>query len=347
MLVVNRDVSLRPLNTMDVDGTLRYLVEWETAEDLGRLFTDSTYADVVDGGVKFIGQGSNLLFVSRDYRGALAKCASRAIRLVGENDKYADLEVSAGVALDDVVAYCCRHCLWGLANLSLIPGTAGGAAVQNVGAYGVEFKDVVVKVNCYDRETHRIVSFDVGDIGYAYRDSLFKHSPAKERYIVVSTILRLSRSPQPRLNYGKLDALVADKNDIVSVREAVIAVRRSKLPEVGKTGSAGSFFKNPILTDQQMELMLAQASRSGIDVTGMPVFDVAGGRKLSAAWLIDRAGWKGVESGHARVWPTQPLVLVNADGFATGREIADLAARIMDDISMKFNVRLETEVEYL
>ena len=171
MLVVNRDVSLRPLNTMDVDGTLRYLVEWETAEDLGRLFTDSTYADVVDGGVNFIGQGSNLLFVSRDYRGALAKCASRAIRLVGENDKYADLEVSAGVALDDVVAYCCRHCLWGLENLSLIPGTAGGAAVQNVGAYGVEFKDVVVKVNCYDRETHRIVSFDVGDIGYAYRDN--------------------------------------------------------------------------------------------------------------------------------------------------------------------------------
>lgn len=134
---------------------------------------------------------------------------------------------------------------------------------------------------------------------------------------------------------------------IYSIREAVVAMRRSKLPEVGETGSAGSFFKNPVLTDAQYEQALKHAAGNGIEAAGIPVFHVDGGHKLSAAWLIDKAGWKGVSIGHALVWPRQPLVIVNADGCASGRDIADMAQRIMDDIYEKFGIRLETEVEYI
>ncbi len=347
MLYIGHDAPLKPLNTMGISGTVRCLVKWGTKDDLDSLFGDERYAAVIAGGVKTIGQGSNLLFVGRHYDGTLAQCRALNVTLVDEDDRGVRLEVAAGVALDDLVSYCCRQRWWGLENLSLIPGTVGGATVQNVGAYGVEFKDVVSQIRCYDTEARQVRNFSVDEVGYAYRDSIFKHSPAKDRYIVMSTFMKLSKIAEPRLEYGNLKGMVTGVDDIVGIRNAVIAVRRSKLPEVGVTGSAGSFFKNPVLTDGEFSRVVETAGRNGFDVSSMPDFNVDGRHKLSAAWLIDKAGWKGVTERHAVVWPGQPLVLANADGQASGRDIADLAQRITDDIYSKYGVKLETEVEYL
>lgn len=347
MITIKPDASLLPLNTMRIYGTANYLIEFENADDLHRLLTDSACEYAVRNGLKPIGQGSNLLFTRPRYDGALLKCTAGNMAIIAEDCDSVTLRVDAGVELDRLIARCCDDGLWGIENLSLIPGTVGAAAVQNVGAYGVEFKDVVRAVNCYNIAERKTCTLDVSEIAYGYRDSIFKHQPAKQQLIVTSVEIRLAKSPTPQLGYGHLSSLVADSNDIKAIRQAVISLRRSKLPDVDETGSAGSFFKNPVVSDSRLEEIRSLAAAHHIDTSAMPVYDVADGKKLSAAWLIDRAGWKNAKEGHAAVWGLQPLVLVNADGKASAADIVRLAELIVNDIEAKFGVTLSPEVEYI
>lgn len=346
MLYITPDASLFPLNTFGIHGSAKYLVKAETPDDLQKLLNEPAYNDVVNSSLKPIGQGSNLVFTKDRYDGAFLQYEAKDITIKTDDSREVVLTVGAGVVLDELVDFCCKYGLWGLENLSLIPGTIGAAAVQNVGAYGVEFKDCVTAVNCYDLEQNETRRFNADEIAYSYRDSIFKHSPAKGRYIILSVEIKLSKMPKPKLSYGNLSGIVKSDN-IVDIRKAVIDLRRSKLPEVGVTGSAGSFFKNPVLSVEQFDQAVMTAKRNSIDITGMPVYDIAGRKKISAAWLIDKAGWKGFTDHHAGVWGKQPLVLVNTDGMATGNDIVRLAGRIAADIKSKFGITLETEVEYL
>ncbi|MDE5554114.1 MAG: UDP-N-acetylmuramate dehydrogenase, partial [Muribaculaceae bacterium] len=325
MIEIKKDVSLTSLSTMMTEGAARYVVEWETTDDLAVLMSDGSYEAVRNSGLKPIGQGSNLLFVGQSYNEALLKCVAQEVRRVSDEGNSVMIEADAGLPLDDLISQCCEEKLWGIENLSLIPGTVGAAAVQNVGAYGVEFKDVVVSVNCFDLANGNQKHFNVNELKYGYRDSLFKHDGFRNRFVVASVTIKLSKSPCRKLEYGNLSKIVASECDINAIRDAVISLRRAKLPEVGEIGSAGSFFKNPIVSEVEYQRVVGFVTREGIDANTMPVYDVNDGKKLSAAWLIDKAGWKGVKMGHSRVWPLQPLLLINADGKASGRDIAELA----------------------
>lgn len=355
MLEVTRDASLRELNTMGIDCTARAVVRWSGYDDLHRFFTDPSFTDLASGRVKAIGQGSNLLFTDERFEGTILLCTDRDVEMLGDAAGTVALRVHAGCPLDDFVALTCERGLWGVENLSLIPGTAGGATVQNVGAYGQEWGQHVVEVGCYDRETDREVKLKAGDMHYAYRESVLKHVPLSERLIVMSTVVKLSEVPAPCLGYGSLSSRVATAGGEITpavMRDIIIGVRNEKLPRVGETGSAGSFFRNPVVSPDAYSRVLDECRARGIDPSGVPAHqatlpDGSEGVKLSAAWLIDKSGWKGVVRGNVATWKNQPLVLVNHTGRATGAEVSALAADIVADIESKWGITLVPEAEYL
>lgn len=349
MLKLVDNAPLRPFNTMGINGTAAFIVEWDDPFDLPNLFSSPGYELLRRFPVKQIGEGSNLLFLSDKIdRTLLVSRYTKAYPLPASAGETR-LKVGAGVKLDNLVNLTCSEGWWGLENLSHIPGTAGAAAVQNVGAYGVEFGDLVDEVRCYDRAAGRFVTLTRDDLNYSYRDSIFKHQPARDNLIITDVTISLSTTPRPRLDYGNLRASVGDSPaSPATVREAVISVRNGKLPAVEHTGSAGSFFKNPVIEASRVDNVRQTASAHGIDTAGMPAFPTGEDKvKLSAAWLIDRAGWKGVKRGNVGTWPSQPLVIVNLTGRATGREVADFAADIIADVEKKYGVKLTPEVEYI
>ena len=355
MLNLHTAHPLKPLNTMGIDGTADTLVEWSDAADLHRLFTDLDLAPAVRKSFKAIGGGSNLLFTRYRVHTPLLRCVNDAIVVDNETDHDVTITVSAGCELDRLVESACYKGWWGLENLSLIPGTAGGATVQNVGAYGTEFGSTVVSVTCYDAETDRVIVIPACDMAYGYRESALKHSPLNKRLIVISTTLRLSKIPRPNLTYGLLSELLDERDQSLSpvdVRDEIIRTRRAKLPDVGITGSAGSFFKNPVITADEYNIVLSNARRLGIDTSTVPAHNVIGPDgepliKLSAAWLIDKSGWKGYRRWNVGTWPGQPLVLVNITGYAAGIEIQTLAADIIAGVNEKWGITLTPEVEYI
>lgn len=349
MLNVTHNAPLRPLNTMGVNGIVDTLVEWNTLAELETFFTSPDYASARLGTVKQIGEGSNLLFLDDDVKATILLSRYKLKEIVAETSTEVLYRVGAGVKLDDLIEVTTAQGLWGLENLSLIPGTVGAAAVQNVGAYGREFGDVMVDAKCYDVLSGMFVTIGHDEVNYAYRDSIFKHEPTRSNLIVTDVTIRLSPTPAPCLSHRRLQERVGESvNSPADIRKAVIDIRDSMLPRVGVTGSAGSFFKNPVVSGSHLDCLRQLAAVNGIDTDGMPVFVVGNDRlKLSAAWLIDRAGWKNVARGNVATWHSQPLVIVNNTGKATGREIAEFAARIADDVKLKFGVLLTPEVEYV
>lgn len=294
------------------------------------------------------------------------------------SDDVVYVSVGSGVVLDDLCKWAAEQGLWGAENLSHIPGEVGASAVQNVGAYGVEVKDIISKVSCYDMEERRTVEFGVDECAYAYRDSVFKHAPAKGRYIITEVQYRLSRAPQPRLDYGHLRHAVEEAlrncppepsacaSGLASaamsgfepanvsaltpalVRRVVTEIRRSKLPEPSELGSAGSFFKNPVVPEQvYMDILAAQKAIFGEDAS-VPHYMLGDGMvKIPAAWLIDQCGWKGRRCGGAGVYEKQPLVLVNWSGNALPEEILKLENQIVDSVFTRFGISICPEVEHI
>ena len=291
------------------------------------------------------------------------------------------VSVGAGVVFDDFCDWAAKEGLWGVENLSYIPGEVGASAVQNIGAYGVEVKDVIRKVYCYDTVEEEFVNFSVEECGYGYRDSIFKNPEIKGRYIITHVVFALSRDPQPKLDYGHLRDAVAEAaslsndprlpdgrhplagggmsftSDTTSaiarltpslVRRVIIKIRKEKLPEPSVMGSAGSFFKNPVISAEHFARIEAAAKAEHGPDYKVPHYDLPDGMvKVPAAWMIEQCGWKGKRSGGAAVWEKQPLVIVNYTGEAYPEEIIGLERRIVESVRKKFDIELHPEVDHI
>ncbi|MCQ2345137.1 MAG: UDP-N-acetylmuramate dehydrogenase [Paludibacteraceae bacterium] len=331
-MTISSNISLLPFNTFHLDAHARMLIEYDSVEELRAVLREHHGERMLH-----IGQGSNLLFV-RDFDGIVLRSRMARARALGENGDEVFIEAQNGLILDSLIAQLCDMGLIGLENLSYIPGTVGASAVQNVGAYGVEAKDVIVEVHTVSVTDGEERIFSNEECRFGYRDSIFKNE-LKNKYIVTSVVYRLLKRGDFHLDYGNLRQALQGAPSAMRVREAVIAIRQQKLPEVAKLGSAGSFFKNPVVSPAQFAVLAQQ-------YPDIPHFDAEGGVKVPAAWLIDRLGWKGKTKGGAQVYPKQPLVIVNM-GAASAADIVDLAQQIMDSVIERFGIHLHPEVNYI
>lgn len=329
---IEENISLLGRNTFGMDVKARVWAEYESVDELRELLTRYR-----DERIMHIGAGSNLLF-TRDFDGVLLHSGMRRARMVTENDKQVLIEAGSGLVLDELIAQLCDMELGGMENLSYIPGEVGASAVQNVGAYGVEAKDVIECVNVLDAESLELLTLPVSECGYGYRESRFKHE-WKNKYIVTSVVYRLDKTLRPRLDYGNLRSALEGDVTPMAIREAVIRIRKQKLPEVSELGSAGSFFMNPVVSVACYERLLQQ-------YPDMPHYVVQGGVKIPAAWLIDTCGMKGHQLGGARVYDKQPLVIVNT-GDAKPADIVALAAEVCRVVKEKMGVEIHPEVNYI
>jgi UDP-N-acetylmuramate dehydrogenase len=330
---IEEHASLREHNTFRVEARARYLVTVERLEDIPALLADVR----VQGLPRLIlGGGSNILFRA-DFPGVVVRVVLRGIELVGEDESHRLVRAAAGENWHDFVRWTVGQGWPGLENLSLIPGTVGAAPVQNIGAYGVELSEVCEAVEAVDLGTGESHRFDRTACRFAYRDSLFKQQSG--RWLISAVTFRLPKTFAPRLNYpGVREALGEVEPTPLAVSEAICAVRRAKLPGLapGEPGSAGSFFKNPLVPAAQAEALRAS-------YPGLPAWPQPDGRvKLSAAWLIEQCGWKGYREGDAGVYAKHALVLVN-HGRATGEQLWRLAEALRVSVRQRFGVDLEPE----
>ena len=328
-------ISLRGRNSFGVDQRAAHLVEFETAEDLRTFF-----AAGIPGRWTVLAGGNNILF-TEDYDGVLLTPAARQIALVSDDGDEVRLRVDAGVEWDDLVEWAVQRGLWGIENLSLIPGKAGAAPVQNIGAYGCEAKDAIRRVEMYCVETGTVLTLDAAHCGFGYRESVFKHD-LKGRVIITAVEIALSHTPRPRLGYGDVEREVEARGGATlrNIREAICSIRRAKLPDPAVLGNAGSFFKNPVVEAPVAENLLKA-------YPDMPHYPAPEGReKLAAGWLIDRAGMKGHRAGNVGVHERQALVIVNHGG-ATGGEVIAFARTVQARVREKFGIEIDTEVNIL
>ena len=301
--------------------------------------------------LKHIGGGSNLLFTG-DFPGTVLHSAIRHIDVISDSDDEVLVRVGAGVEFDKLCEWAAGRSLWGPENLSHIPGEAGAAAVQNIGAYGVEAKDIIREVRAFDLVSRKFLTFSVEECNYGYRDSFFKSPEGKDRYIITGIVFAFRRNGSPILEYGNLRETLLSRCPCPTpsdVRETIISIRRTKLPEVSEVGSAGSFFKNPVVSREVFGNVVRVSGRDEASVPHYPV-PVPGGEpwvKIPAAWLIDQCGWKGAVRGGAGVWPSQPLVIINASGDASPEEILALEECIRMSVSDRFGIVLSPEVEHI
>ena len=328
-------ISLRTRNSFGVDQQATRLVEFETPEDLRTLFA----AGIPEKWTVLAG-GNNILF-TRDYDGVLLTPVARGITLLSDDGDEVRVRADAGVEWDDLVEWAVGRGLWGIENLSLIPGKAGAAPVQNIGAYGCEAKDAIRRVEMYCVETGAMLTLDAAHCGFGYRESVFKHD-LKGRAIITAVEIALTHTPRPRLGYGDVEREVEARGGATlrNIREAICAIRRAKLPDPAVLGNAGSFFKNPVVGAAAAERLLAE-------YPDMPHYPAPEGRvKLAAGWLIDRAGMKGYREGSVGVHERQALVLVNHGG-ATGGEVIAFARTVQAKVREKFGIEIDTEVNIL
>ncbi len=328
-------ISLRTRNSFGVDQQAARLIEFETPEDLRTLFA----AGIPEKWTVLAG-GNNILF-TRDYDGVLLTPVARGITLLSDDGDEVRVRADAGVEWDDLVEWAVGRGLWGIENLSLIPGKAGAAPVQNIGAYGCEAKDAIRRVEMYCIETGAMLTLDAAHCGFGYRESVFKHD-LKGRVIITAVEIALTHTPRPRLGYGDVEREVEARGGATlrNIREAICAIRRAKLPDPAVLGNAGSFFKNPVVGAAAAERLLAE-------YPDMPHYPAPEGRvKLAAGWLIDRAGMKGRRKGAVGVHERQALVLVNHGG-ATGGEVIAFAHEVQERVREKFGIEIDTEVNIL
>ncbi|HAZ04327.1 MAG: UDP-N-acetylenolpyruvoylglucosamine reductase [Bacteroidetes bacterium GWF2_42_66] len=338
MIRFQKNFSLKSYNTFGIDACAKYFFEFTELNDLTEFLSLDTSPE--DEPVLIMGGGSNLLFLN-DFDGMIFHVNIPGIKLIDESRNQVWIEAGAGVNWDELVEYSVFYRWGGMENLSLIPGKVGAAPVQNIGAYGVEAKDLIETVNGFDLKTMSEYSISAHDCRFAYRDSIFKHE-LKNRFLVTSVVFRLEKFPEYKLDYGDLknETEKLGAVNVRNIRRAVVGIRESKLPDPKVNGNAGSFFKNPVV-----DVALAEKLKSEFGT--IPVYPSADGKvKLAAGWLIDRCGWKGFRDGDAGVHEKQALVLVNY-GNATGRQIFDLSEKIKQSVLNKFGVELEREVNVI
>lgn len=338
----NYDLSHR--NTFGMKVSCACFIEYDSPEDLAELDIEALPQPVFH-----MGGGSNLLFTG-DFPGTVLHSDIRYCRMVASDGENVLVEAGAGVTFDDFCAWAADNELWGIENLSGIPGEVGASAVQNIGAYGVEVKDVITQVRCYDFVNRREVSFSRADCRYGYRDSMFKHAPAKGRYAVLSVMFSLSKVAAPKLDYGNIRAELPSGAEYspADIRRTVVRIRDAKLPDPRVLGSAGSFFKNPVITAQQYASVEAVARAEHGEDCRVPHFVLEDGMvKVPAAWMIEQCGFKGMECGNVAVYHKQPLVIVNLTGQALPSEIIAMEQKVIDGVKTRFNITLHPEVEHI
>lgn len=334
---VRENFSLKKYNTFDIEVACKYFVECAREEEV--LEFVRTY-ELNPEEVLVLGGGSNFLF-TEDFDGVVFFPTMQGYEIVNEDDDHVYVCVGSGVVWDDFVEWAVERGYGGVENLSLVPGHVGATPVQNIGAYGVEVGECIVKVEAVDIVKGEKVEIDAATCRFSYRDSIFKHE-WKNRFVVMRVTFRLSKKPVFRLHYGSVHDEVTRLGEISlkTIRQAIIRIREAKLPNVNVLPNAGSFFKNP-LVDRAFADSLIKKNPA------LPVYPVDEDHvKLAAGWLIDSAGWKGKVIGHAGVHEKQALVLVNTGG-ATGIEIAHLANEIKKSVFLQFGVWLEAEVNVM
>lgn len=339
MLLIKENFNLSGFTTMGVDANTRYFAKVTSISDLKEAL-DFSAKNEID--YLILGGGSNILFV-KDFDGLVILNKMEGIEIDSETSKEVLLKISGGENWHQLVLYCIEKGWGGIENLSLIPGTVGASPIQNIGAYGVELKDVFNSLEAYDIEAKKVKNFSSMDCKFGYRDSIFKKE-LKGKIIITSVSIKLKKNPTLNTSYSslsdKLKEWGIEKPTIKDVSNAVIDVRQSKLPDPGKIGNTGSFFKNPVITLSEFEKL----KRNYPKLPGYKVSDYE--IKVPAGWLIEKAGWKGKRFGDAGVHDKQALVLVN-HGTAKGQEIWNLAQEIISSIHEKFGISLIPEVNIL
>jgi UDP-N-acetylmuramate dehydrogenase len=353
---ITENISLRPFNTFGIDVSAHYFSSFSTQEELAELLTITPAAPFILGG------GSNILF-TRDIDGLVLKNEISGVDLIHEDDEYLYVKAGAGENWHAFVLYCLERGWAGVENLSLIPGNVGAAPMQNIGAYGVEIKDVFHELEAYDMNEQKVYTFTLNDCEFGYRESVFKRK-YRDRFVILNVTFRLRKQPAFHTSYGaireELDKMRVQTLSINAISQAVINIRSSKLPDPKQIGNAGSFFKNPTVSNEKFASLRAvfptivgfpnsqEGGATGGDkgAGGGSVNTGGSSVKLAAGWLIEQCGWKGFRRGDAGCHARQALVLVNY-GNATGREIYELSEDILVSVEKKFGVLLEREVNIL
>jgi UDP-N-acetylmuramate dehydrogenase len=338
-LPIQFDVSLRRHNTFGVDCSAHAYLPVTSAETLAAVRSDAALAATPR---LVLGGGSNLL-LTRDVDGLVLHMQNHGIEILGDDDRATRIRVQAGENWHGFVQWTLAHGFYGLENLSLIPGSAGAAPIQNIGAYGVEVKDFIDSVRAFDFESGEILTLANRECEFGYRDSVFKHR-LRDRAVILDVTFVLPKAWRPNLRYVDVAQELAARGMTAptahDISAAVIAIRTRKLPDPAQIGNAGSFFKNPVVSEEKRNALLAEHPQL------VSYAQPGGGFKLAAGWLIDQCGWKGKSAGAAGVYEKQALVLVNRGG-ASGKEIAALAAAIQADVAQRFGVRLEPEPVFI
>jgi UDP-N-acetylmuramate dehydrogenase len=329
-----KNQSLRKLNSFHLDVSAEKFCVCRSVNEIREIVDRPEFRNER---TLILGEGSNILF-SGDFKGLVVRPVILGREIIDEDGSHVLVKAGAGENWDEFVGWSTAWGFGGIENLSLIPGSVGSSPIQNIGAYGAQVEQVIEEVSAVDILTGQNLVFKNESCGFGYRDSIFKHE-WKDKCMISSVLFRLSKRPELNLGYQMVAEKISARpsQDVESLRQVIIEIRRSKLPDPDKLGNAGSFFKNPVITEGSYRDLLEKNP-------GMPSYPAGGGsRKVPAAWLIEKCGWKGKRIGDAGCYEKQALVLVN-HGSASGKDILDLASRIEDDVDKRFGIRLEKEV---
>jgi UDP-N-acetylmuramate dehydrogenase len=334
---IEQNYSLLKHNTFHLDVKTRWFVEYAGETDLHKLLQDEYF---LSQSFWHIGQGSNLLFLN-DYDGVIVHSGIRGVEILKDDSDYVWVKAGAAEIWDDFVAYCVTNGWGGIENLSHIPGETGASAVQNIGAYGAEVSASIEEVHAFSLETGKKKIFSNEACNFSYRHSFFKDTVNRGLYYITHVVYRLNKKPQFKLDYGNVtDYLSGKEINLATIREAIIAIRKTKLPDPGITGNAGSFFTNPYICLAHYEGL----KKHYPTMPHYPVNDEV--VKIPAAWLIEQSGIKGKTVGGAAVHEKQPLVIINKNN-ASGDDIARLAEEIRHAVKERFSIELQPEVNYI
>jgi UDP-N-acetylmuramate dehydrogenase len=338
-MLIRENISLKPYNSFGIEARAKCFATFSSLEELTMLLQTPAAREAFPF---ILGGGSNILF-TKDIAGLVLKNGVKGIELVREDADYYYVKAQAGENWHQFVCYCIEHNYSGIENLSLIPGNIGASPMQNIGAYGVEIKDVFHELEAYHIESATVQRFDLNDCCFGYRESVFKQQ-YREQFIILNVTYRLRKQPVYNISYGaieqELEKMGVKQLSIRAIAEAVIHIRKSKLPDPDEIGNAGSFFKNPTIPLVQFKTLQQKFP----SIIGYPA--AAGAIKVAAGWLIEQCGWKGFRKGDAGCHAKQALVLVNY-GHATGAEILSLSEFIIESVLKKFNISLEREVNII
>ncbi|MBI1781901.1 MAG: UDP-N-acetylmuramate dehydrogenase [Sphingobacteriales bacterium] len=336
---IEQNISLKSFNTFGIDVLAKEFARFSNADELAELLTTNHKPPTTNF---ILGGGSNIL-LTKDYDGLAMKNEVKGIQVVNEDAHHIDVRVGAGENWHQFVMHCIQHNWAGVENLSLIPGNVGASPMQNIGAYGAEIKDVFYSLEAYSYTDKKVCTFTLNDCEFGYRESVFKRK-YKNQFVILNVTYRLNKQPKFNTSYGaieqELEKMGVKELSIQAISQAVINIRSSKLPDPKVIGNAGSFFKNPEISNAQFSILNAQFP--GIVGYNLP----NGNIKLAAGWLIEQCGWKGYRKGDAGCHTQQALVLVNY-GAAKGSDIYNLSEEILQSVKEKFGVNLEREVNII